>query len=318
MPSDPDLRSPAADYRALREGAALLDLEGWTAIELHGADTRDFLQGMATQDLASAAPDTAVETLFLSEKGRPVALAWVRIESSGAEATIVADGAGAAALRPHLERFRIMEDVEFAPPSGGAARYGRIVGAAGPSRATLLAALASEIRGSRAIPALGPISFLLRPTGGDPSGAAPPDLSGTVAPEAAEAWRIAQGLPLAGQDFDLERIATELDLPDAISFTKGCYVGQEVVARTSNRGQVRRRRVGFRFAWSADPSYSRGTPLVSEGGSAGFLTSAAMEPGTREGLGMGFVATERLEASEPHIHIGTMDGPAIRIMPWPL
>ncbi|HYJ32079.1 MAG TPA: glycine cleavage T C-terminal barrel domain-containing protein [Candidatus Binatia bacterium] len=299
--------SPSDDYRALREDAAALDLGGWRVLRLSGADTREFLQGTATQDLDSAGPDRAAETLFLTEKGRPVAHAWVAVAASGADAWVLADAASAEALRPHLERFRIMEDVEFEGP----AAVPRIVGVAGPNRSRLLASLAAQAPGATAI-AGQPLSFLLLPDGAE--------LPPCAAPEAAGAWRIAAGIPLAGADFDLDRIATELDLPGAISFTKGCYVGQEVVARTSNRGQVRRRRAGFRFSWpGSDPA--KGTPILAEGAPAGFLTSAAQEPGTGEGLGMGYLSTEWLNAEgNPDAFLSDPSGPLrpIRIAPWPL
>jgi folate-binding protein YgfZ len=301
------MTSAADDYRALREDAAALDLGDWRVLRLSGADTREFLQGTASQDLDGAGPDRAVETLFLTEKGRPVAHAWVAVAASGADAWVLADAASAEGLRPHLERFRIMEDVEFDGPGTAP----RIVGVAGPNRGGLLASLAAQAPGATAF-AGAPLSFLLLP-----AGAAPPAFA---AREAADAWRIAAGIPLGGADFDLDRIATELDLPGAISFTKGCYVGQEVVARTSNRGQVRRRRAGFRFSWpGAAPA--KGTPILAGGSPAGFLTSAASEPGTGEGVGMGSLSTDRLDGD------GTVDlrlsGPSgealsIRIATWPL
>ena len=108
-----------------------------------------------------------------------------------------------------------------------------------------------------------------------------------------EAWRIRAGLPFVGIDLDLDRIATELSLPEAISMSKGCYVGQEVVARTSQRGRLRRQRFGFRFPWGGQ-SIPKGTELRSGGLSAGHVTSTAWEPGTGEGLGMGYLATEEI------------------------
>jgi folate-binding protein YgfZ len=118
-------------------------------------------------------------------------------------------------------------------------------------------------------------------------------------------------------DFDADRIATELSLPGAISLTKGCYVGQEVVARTSNRGQVRRQRVGFRFEWGGESLPSR-TEILSAGSPAGFVTSAAREPGSADGLAMGFLSTDALSGSAPiHITQGGQIVP-IRVAAWPL
>lgn len=299
--------TPADDYRALREAAAAFDLERWSALRLAGADTREFLQGTASQDLAQVGPDRAAETLFLSEKGRPVAHAWVAIDASGAGAWVIADRGSVEALRPHLERFRIMEDVEFDPPDAAP----RVAGVAGPERSARLADLAARAAGFTAI-AADPLSFLLLP-----AGTRAPD---AAAPEAVEAWRIATGIPLGGVDFDLDRIATELDLPAAISLTKGCYVGQEVVARTSNRGQVRRKRVGFRFAWPRSAP-APPTPILAEGASAGFITSVARIPGTDQGVGMGYLATDRLESDGsggPGFLDSAGEAVPIQIKAWPL
>jgi hypothetical protein len=69
------------------------------------------------------------------------------------------------------------------------------------------------------------------------------------------------------------------------------------------------------------PVPERSTPIQSDGAPAGFLTSAAVEPGAREGIGMGYVATERLEAGSP-VSLSTSapggSGIPIRILPWPL
>src|SRR4029079_11517111 len=68
----------AEDYRALRDSTAVADLGSWTALELLGNETRAFLQGTATQDFESSPPPfRAARTLFLTEKGRPVAHAWI-------------------------------------------------------------------------------------------------------------------------------------------------------------------------------------------------------------------------------------------------
>jgi len=301
-------------YQALRQDAAALDLGSWGVLRLTGSDVREFLQGTATQELTATpapatpavAPDRAAQTLFLTEKGRPVALAWVLIEPSGSEAWILTDSGARQTLRPHFERFRIMEDVEFEGPDA----MPRVIGVAGPERASVLAALAQKIPGSRAIPGE-PLSFLLAPPETVP-------LPPCAPADAAEAWRLAVGLPHAGVDFDADRIATELDLPGAISFTKGCYVGQEVVARTSNRGQVRRRRVGFRFRWPGTTPPAAKSEIRAGDAPAGFLTSAAPEPGSAEWLGMGYVLTDSATAGlELHLIHPDFATP-ISLQPWPL
>jgi folate-binding protein YgfZ len=315
----------AADYRALRDDAAAIDLSGWALLRLRGADVRPFLQGLASQDLSRLRPGEASSTLFLTEKGRPVALAWIAVSpdradpdaaaSAGAppgglpaEAVhVIADEGAREALRAHFDRFRVMEDVEIEGPD----RMPRLVGVAGPDRDRVVRDAGSVIHGATGI-AAEPLSFLLLPPDVPPI-----SLPALVHPAAYEAWRLAVGLPRTGIDFDPERIATELSLPGMLSAAKGCYVGQEVVARTSTRGHVRRHRVGFRFPWEGS-LLPRGTELRAGGVAAGFVTSAAPEPGTGDGLGMGYLSAEALEA---RMEIVAVQGPktiTLRVATWPL
>jgi len=136
-------------------------------------------------------------------------------------------------------------------------------------------------------------------------------------PASFEAWRLAIGIPRTGIDIDLDRIATELSFPGAISLTKGCYVGQEIVARTSNRGQVRRHRVGFRFDWDGRPIAAR-TELRAGGVAAGYVTSTAPEPGTDQGIGMGYLTAEALGSSAEVDAIEGSTTRRVRPSPWPL
>jgi folate-binding protein YgfZ len=295
------------DYRALREDWRALHLEGWCVLELTGPDTRAFLQGLATQDLAGVTSPDAAMTLFLTEKGRPLALAWASVASDGASAIVIADESARSTLPAHFERFRIMEEVEFKGPEG----MPRPIGIAGPRRAKQLAALAARVPGGVGVRAE-PLSFLLVPPGA-PSDALPEPAH----PDAAEAWRLASGLPRGGTDFDAERLATELSLPDAISLSKGCYVGQEVVARTSHRGQVRRHRIGFRFPWNG-VMFAPRTAIHADGAPVGFVTSAAPEPGTNLGLGMGYLSADALLNRVQIVAIQDSMGTPLTVGGWPL
>ena len=314
-----------ADYRALREDAAALDLARWTVLRLRGPDARAFLQGMASQDLSRLTAGRAAATLFLTEKGRPVALAWVAAaidrerpdEAAAAGALsgggpggiyyVVADEGARETLRAHFERFRVMEDVEFEGPEG----LPRLVGVAGPARGRILEDAGGVIHG--AVPIHGePLSFLFLPPD-VPAISLPP----IAAPDALESWRLAVGLPRTGVDLDPDRIATELSLDDAISHTKGCYVGQEVVARTSTRGHVRRQRVGFRFPWDG-ALIPRGTEIRAGQAAAGYVTSSAPEPGSSDGLGMGYVSLDALEGTDPLSATAGTRSFRIRVSAWPL
>lgn len=291
----------------MTHAAAVVDLARWTVLRLSGPETRGFLQGTATQDFETMpAPGTASRTLFLTEKGRPVTHAWAAFTDPNM-AWIFSDEGARSTLRQHLERFRVMEDVEFHGPE----ETPRLIGVAGPERDPLAQAIASKAEGAITIRSE-PLSFVLMPQEAAVS-AAP----SAVDARAFEAWRIRVGLPFQGIDYDQDRIATELSLPEAISMSKGCYVGQEVVARTAHRGKLRRQRIGFRFPWTGEP-IPRGAELRSGGIESGHVTSSAWEPGSGDGLGMGYLTPDSLAANLDVLAIQGEKTTHLRLQSWPL
>ena len=274
-----------------------------TLLRLRGPDTRSFLQGLATQDLALSEPGRGVMTFFGTEKGRPLALAWVALDSDS-DGWAIADEVEPGALLRHFERFRIMEEVEFEASPQQALAF------AGPERDRLLDGVALA-GGARAIHAA-PLSFLV---GAPSAGSAIPP---SADPAAAEAWRLAVGWPRAGIDFGPDRLLTELSLDEAISWTKGCYVGQEVVARTSNRGQVRRSRAGLRFQWDPRSAAAGAEVRTGAGQVVGHLTSAAPEPGSGRGFGMGYLATDPGARDFPLFLVQDPVTTPVDALSWPL
>jgi aminomethyltransferase len=86
-------------------------------------------------------------------------------------------------------------------------------------------------------------------------------------------------------------IPHEAALEDShISFSKGCYTGQEIVERVRSRGQVNRRRVSLKFSTAAPPV--AGTRLRADGNEVGLVTSAGFSPAARTAIGMGYVRRE--------------------------
>lgn len=301
--------------------ATLLDFSDWAVVRVSGPDAREFLQGSGTQDVAALENDAALPTLFLAPKGRPVALAWLAPLGEGAghqDFLLLVEPGGSRALPAHLEGLRVMEELEitaFGGASTAAGRRGGLIGVAGGGHEERARGVAGRIRGARALRAA-PMSFVLPAPGADPR-----DVANAVGPfasaEEAEAWRIAEGIPRAGIDFGEDRLATELALEKAISLTKGCYVGQEVVARTTHRGAVRRRRIGFRYPGAAGP-LPRDTSLRAGTKPAGFITSSTLEPGTGRGLGMGYLAMEALENPVEVFAIHDTVTTHLEVAPWPL
>ncbi len=109
---------------------------------------------------------------------------------------------------------------------------------------------------------------------------------------ALNALRLEQGVAWFGYDFGEKQIPHEAGLQDShISYTKGCYTGQEIVERVRSRGQVNRVRVGLKFATTELPA--RNTPLLVEGKEYGQVTRSAFSPAMNEFIGMGYVRREK-------------------------
>jgi aminomethyltransferase len=128
---------------------------------------------------------------------------------------------------------------------------------------------------------------------------------GAVGYSALSALRLEQGVPWFSYDFGEKQIPHEAALEKShISYTKGCYTGQEIVERVRSRGQVNRRRVGLRFTGEAVPS--SGEVLTADGKEAGYVTRAAFSPMMSCAIGMGYVRKENNEpGQELHWQGGT-------------
>jgi len=118
---------------------------------------------------------------------------------------------------------------------------------------------------------------------------------GPVGYAAVSATRLSQGVPWFGYDFGEKQIPHEAGLQDShISYTKGCYTGQEIVERVRSRGQVNRQRV--RLAFSGDVVPETGTALTLDGKEVGYVTRAAKTWDPLRVIGMGYA---RKEATAP-------------------
>ena len=114
------------------------------------------------------------------------------------------------------------------------------------------------------------------------AGAAP------VGAEALEMWRITAGIPRYGVDIRERDLPQETGQEHALSFTKGCYIGQEIVERIRSRGGVHRGFTGFRFDGQAPPV---GAKIEREGREVGEITSVAVLP-SGQAVGLGYLRRE--------------------------
>jgi folate-binding protein YgfZ len=280
-----ELDAPQRETAALVSGVAMHDL-GWLRhVAVRGEDRFRWLSGMVTNTVKELGENAGAWNLVLNAQGRIQGDLHVWREGDNLELTIEADQYDR--LLAHLERFIIMDDVELMPLNEESA-----LGLAGPLAGRVLArlglpALSESMTSARAawngqqmrvvrgygalvphyelwvrateIPALG---RALIEAGATPVGAA-----------TLEAFRIAEGVPAYGIDIAERDLPQETSQMRALSFNKGCYLGQEIVERIHSRGSVHRH---LRQLELTGPVPAAGTELASDGGAiAGQITSAA-------------------------------------------
>ena len=308
---------PAVEYAALREGAALVDLGFRALVRATGTDRVTFLHGMLTNDIASLAPGSGCPALLLTIQGRVTA--DLRVGALEDALLLDVDVRARAALLEVLAKFIIADDVEL----GEAGEPLALIGVEGPGAARLLPGAAGlapyahavvtlagvPVRAQRASEVRGP-GFVLHAPAARAAAVWDALLALGARPcgmEALESRRVEVGVPRIGVDMDGATLALEVPVEDAISATKGCYLGQEVVARGTARGHVNRRLVGLRLEGPEPPP---GAPLVREGKEAGRLTSVARAFGAGGLAALGFV---RRDCWEPGTELRVRHGHAVTL-----
>jgi tRNA-modifying protein YgfZ len=276
---------------AARTGFAVGPVLAPAVLEVTGNDARDYLHRMSTQDLSALRPGEAAYTAFLNAKGRLFGEGQVVMDEG--RLFVIVDRDAGPELAAHLEQFVIMDDVVIADrsdaygivpvfgakaaiPLAGRAEGGR--GAVGPADAgDWRLALPNARRGATCTDLLVPEADAERIRAEILSAGAT-----GLDDEALEALRILGGVARWGRELDGARLPMEAGLTGAaISFSKGCYIGQEIVVRATARGQLQRGLVQLALPPGAGP----GTKLVAGGAEVGVVTSAVETPEGRVGLG---------------------------------
>jgi tRNA-modifying protein YgfZ len=238
-----------------------------------GPDAFSFLQSLVSQDVEGLVDGTVVSSLLLTPKGK--VQSWFRLTRVGDDAWLDVEPGFGDALRTALERFKLRVKVEIATPDepwGMVAIRGSLVDAGDvPATCRVLPVGWSTDIG---VDVIGPRADLS-------------DL-GDVGLDADqyERARIEAGVPRLGPDLDESTIPQEAWLDrDSVSFTKGCYLGQELVARIDSRGHVNR---VLRWVRPSDSStvLARDAEIEVDGKSVGQVTSAV------PGLALGYVRRE--------------------------
>ncbi len=315
---------PETEYRALTAGAAVIDLGYRTLLRATGADRSDFLQGMLTNDVARLAPGAGCPALLLTIQGRVTA--DVRVSAMEDALLLDVDVRARDTFVAALEKLVVADEVEFATPPvatalvavdgpeapglfglGDLAAYAhRDIRVAG---VTVRAVRASEVRGAGAVLHI-PANMATRVWDALVAAGACP--CGMVA---LEGRRVEVGVPRIGLDMGDKTLALEVPVEDAVSATKGCYLGQEVVARGTARGHVNRRLAPLLLDGPIPPP---GAPLVRDGKEVGHLTTVARAFGAGAQAALGFVRREHWAPGTALAVHGGHGVTVARVAVWPL
>ena len=298
----------AHEYAALREGVGVLDLSHWSILEATGPQRARFLQGMVTNDVAALTAGEVCRAALLEARGDVLAL--LRVVATPNALLLETDESCMARVQQTLEHYRVAAPVRFrvlpttilglAGPGvvplllrlAAGESVATSAGAMNPAATPTEPASVSELptRATEAVLADAPVRLVPAPDLGEGG------MVIHVAPEAAVAvWaalvaagavpvgrtsfdvaRIEQGLPWWGTEVTEEHLLHETGLVAGLcSFTKGCYVGQEIVARLDSRGgnvnrALRSLRSGSRLR--------AGAPISVGSETVGTVTTAGVSP----------------------------------------
>jgi aminomethyltransferase len=301
------------EYKFAREFAGLMDKNYRVLISFTGADRVRYLNAMLTNNIRDLAAGRGNVSLLLNPQGRILA----EVETYALTDRFLC--ASCAMIREKLvatlDQFIIMDDVTLEDITE---RMGMLA-LEGPATTEIVREICglelnsfTELGHTEATISDMACRIVYRAYGGIPSAEfiaerehlaalwnlllekAQQHGGGPVGYDALNVLRLEAGIPWFGYDFDENQIPHQAALEAThISFTKGCYTGQEIVERVRSRGNVQRRRVMLRFAGDAIPR--RGEPLFAGTAEIGFVTSAARSPKFGCVIGMGYVRREQFE-----------------------
>lgn len=326
---------PADEYAALVNRVGVVDLSAHGRFAVGGKDRTTFLNGWVSQHVKPLTPGTGVAALFLTAQGKVIA--DVTLDCLTDEFWLTTDAAAAPAVQKKLAPLARAGDFRLTDLRPAYA----VIGLVGPAAARVIEQLTGAKPdawrttltvekvggGTEELPVFAHERLLLgdtaalvvrRPRYGLPAfelfvpheaavavwqalttaGATP------VGWDALDACRIERGVGRFGCDFDDTTLAPEAGLGHAVSYTKGCYVGQETVAKIHWRGhdQTARRLVALALDgddFDGRPVPARGTPILADGKEVGLITSAVRHPATGAAVALGYVRSTTLANRSP-------------------
>lgn len=323
---------PAAEYAAARDHVAVVDRSDRAFVRVYGRDPARMVQGLVSNDVTLTAAGRAVYATVLTPKGKMVA--DVRILRRGDELLLETDAAAAQPLAEHLRKY---VPPLFARFDDASAAWNEI-GVYGPlARETLQRVLGTTLPEAFEEDVAIDASFEGAPVALMTTSY--PDVAGydVLCPPAAleslwrgltgagarplghatlDVLRIEAGRPRWGAELDGNTIPLEAGLRErAISETKGCYTGQEVIIRVLHRGHVNWLLRGMLLGDTPAPAPESPLLRASDQRQVGRITSAAWSPKHAQTIALGYVRRE-VEPPAPLL-LGGPDGPEVTVVALP-
>jgi folate-binding protein YgfZ len=295
-------------YQAIRTGAGVVVRGDRGVLVVTGADRLTWLQGLLTNDVLALPIGGVQDSAYLTPQGRLIS--DLRVINLADRTLLDVPGSLAESLQKRLDGLLFAEDARVVDGSNQTA----IIDVHGPASTQLIKRLQDQIRSygvmvaHAAFGVPGHSLFISKPHV-ESVGALLADAGGVrTTLETLDVIRVESGRPAFLIDMDEHTIPLEAGLEDrAISFTKGCYVGQEVIVRVTHRGQgrVAKRLVGLRLA--KGPLPAKGDAIASGARAVGQITSAVWSPAIGSGIALGYVHRDFASAGSP-VSVRLADG----------
>jgi len=295
-------------YKAATEGAAVAEKDWLGVVKLTGAERVSWLQGMITNDVQKLAAGTGCYAAHLTPQGKIVAQMHVLMDEDALWLSL--ERAATPKLIAAFDKLLIMEDVQVEDVSE---EYS-ILGVLGPKAAAALDSWLGEplnLDGRYSHRRSGPCRIIVSDLGYDvwvPRGQADKVLrllagSGATAIDHGtwDVLRTEAGLPVYGVDIDETTTMPEIG-ETGISYDKGCYIGQEVVAKVKYIGHVNRRFVGLTISKNELPELK--SAIRKGGREVGYITTTLFSPGLHKPIALGFVSRAAY-APGSEVEVGT-------------
>ena len=318
---------PEVEYQAGHRGSALRDVSHWGRLSFAGRDHRDFLHRMTTNHLNGLEAGAGLEAVFTDNRGRILELGT--FYRAGESTLAVLSPSGREKIPAWLDRYIFAEQITIQDLTAELA----MLEVLGPQAMALAAqVLGQDLTsvadhhllndpltegvwlarlnrfGHAGLRAMGPAAKLIEWWGKLAAAGAQP-----LGEEAWEMLRVEAGLPLQGRELGEEHNPWEANLGHTVHMNKGCYIGQEVIARLDTYDKVKQRLMGLELA--EGPLPPAGTVLRAGNAEAGRLTSAVRIPGRPGGMGLAYV---RREHWQPGTQLQLEGSPqTARVVPLP-